>query len=73
MEAVDVTSRVSSESTWGGAREGSGRKPLSKTKKKVQVTCQVDPDVAKALKRSAKARKLSISALVNEVLGEVIR
>ncbi len=48
--------------TWGGRREGSGRKPTGKNI--VNITLTLTKDEAKLLKEIAKSNELSVSRLI---------
>lgn len=56
------------ENTWGGKRAGSGRKTLPEGQKRVNMVVKIKPSIASALKERAKAEKVSVSSIVENIL-----
>ena len=52
----------------GGARPGSGRKPLPKDEKRVQMVITIDRDTREKLKAISRARKIRIGRLIDEMV-----
>jgi hypothetical protein len=52
----------------GGARPGSGRKPLPKDEKRVQMVITIDRDTKDKLKAISRARKIRIGRLIDEMV-----
>ena len=59
-----------SEKTRGGARPGSGRKPLPKDEKRVQMVITVDRETRDKLKARAKEQHLRVGRLIDEWVNE---
>ena len=59
-----------SEKTWGGARPGSGRKPLPKDEKRVQMVITIDRETRDKLKARAKEQHLRVGRLIDEWVNE---
>lgn len=58
------------ENTWGGARPGSGRKPLPKDEKRVQMVITIDRETRDKLKARAKEQHLRVGRLIDEWINE---
>ena len=58
------------EKTWGGARPGSGRKPLPKDEKRVQMVITIDRDTRDKLKARAKEQHVRVGRLIDEWVNE---
>lgn len=56
--------------TRGGARPGSGRKPLPKDEKRVQMVITVDRETRDALKARAKEQHVRVGRLIDEWVNE---
>jgi hypothetical protein len=56
------------DKTWGGRREGSGRKALPLEEKKINMTIKVKPATADVLRRRAKEEKVSIGTIIENLL-----
>lgn len=54
--------------TRGGARPGSGRKPLPKDEKRVQLVITIDRDTMEKLRAISRARKIRIGRLIDEMV-----
>ena len=59
-----------SEKTRGGARPGSGRKPLPKDEKRVQMVITIDRETRDKLKARAKEQHLRVGRLIDEWVNE---
>ena len=59
-----------SEKTRGGARPGSGRKPLPKDEKRVQMVITIDRETWDKLKARAKEQHLRVGRLIDEWVNE---
>ena len=58
------------ESNWGGARPGSGRKPLPKDEKRVQMVITIDRETRDKLKARAKEQHVRVGRLIDEWVNE---
>lgn len=58
------------EKTRGGARPGSGRKPLPKNEKRVQMVITVDRETRDALKARAKEQHLRVGRVIDNLFSE---
>ena len=71
-EGVDVEKFMDEirgrERTWGGARSGAGRKPADPEDKRVQMVITIDRDTRDKLKAIARARKIRIGRLIDEMV-----
>ena len=56
--------------TRGGARPGSGRKPLPKDEKRVQMVITIDRETRDKLKARAKEQHLRVGRLIDEWVNE---
>ena len=56
------------DKTWGGRREGSGRKSLPLEEKKINMTIKVKPAIADVLRQRAKEEKVSIGTIIENLL-----
>lgn len=54
------------EKTRGGARPGSGRKPLPKDEKRVQMVITIDRETRDKLKAMAKEQHVRVGRLIDE-------
>ena len=51
---------ASKKSAWGGARDGSGRKPLGKEKATENVMLRFTPEQMKAVTKAAKGERIAV-------------
>ena len=58
------------ENTWGGARPGSGRKPLPKDEKRVQMVITIDRETRDKLKAMAKEMHIRVGRLIDSLVDE---
>lgn len=58
------------EKTRGGARPGSGRKPLPKDEKRVQMVITIDRETRDKLKAMAKEQHVRVGRLIDEWVNE---
>lgn len=58
------------EKTRGGARPGSGRKPLPKDEKRVQMVITIDRETRDKLKARAKEQHVRVGRLIDEWVNE---
>ena len=58
------------EKTWGGARPGSGRKPVPPEEKRVQMVVTIEKETRDNLKARAKAEHVRVGRLIDEWMGE---
>ena len=58
------------EKTRGGARPGSGRKPLPKDEKRVQMVITVDRETRDKLKARAKEQHLRVGWVIDNLFSE---
>lgn len=58
------------EKTRGGARPGSGRKPLPKDEKRVQMVITIDRETRDKLKARAKEQHVRVGRLIDEWINE---
>ena len=58
------------EKTWGGARPGSGRKPLPKDEKRVQMGITIDRDTRDKLKARAKEQHLRVGRVIDNLFSQ---
>lgn len=56
--------------TRGGARPGSGRKPLPKDEKRVQMVITVDRETRDILKARAKEQHLRVGRVIDNLFSE---
>lgn len=56
--------------TRGGARPGSGRKPLPKDEKRVQMVITIDRETRDKLKARAKEQHVRVGRLIDEWVNE---
>ncbi len=56
------------ENTWGGKREGAGRKALPEGQKRVNMVVKIKPAIANELRQIAKENKVSVSSIVENIL-----
>ena len=58
------------ENTWGGARPGSGRKPLPKDEKRVQMVITIDRETRDKLKAMAKEQHLRVGRVIDNLFSQ---
>ena len=58
------------DSNWGGARSGAGRKPAKPEGKRVQMVITIDRETREKLKDISKARKIRIGRLIDEMVND---
>lgn len=58
------------ENTWGGARPGSGRKPIPQEEKRVQMVVTIEKETRDKLRARAKAEHVRVGRLIDEWMGE---
>ena len=58
------------ENTWGGASPGSGRKPLPKDEKRVQMVITIDRETRDKLKALAKEMHIRVGRLIDSLVDE---
>lgn len=58
------------EKTRGGARPGSGRKPLPKDEKRVQMVITIDRDTRDKLKARAKEQHLRVGRVIDNLFSQ---
>ena len=58
------------EKTWGGARPGSGRKPLPKDEKRVQMVITIDRETRDKLKARAKEQHLRVGRVIDNLISQ---
>lgn len=58
------------DNTWGGARPGSGRKPLPKDEKRVQMVITIDRETRDKLKAMAKEQHVRVGRLIDEWVND---
>ena len=56
--------------TWGGARPGSGRKPLPKDEKRVQMVITIDRETRDKLKARAKEQHLRVGRVIDTLFSQ---
>ena len=56
------------EKTWGGKREGAGRKAMPEGQKRVNMVVKIKPTIVATLKEVAKEHKKSVSSIVEDIL-----
>lgn len=59
---------IQEEKTWGGKREGAGRKPLPEGQKRVNMVVKIKPAIASELKQMAKENRVSVSSIVENII-----
>ena len=57
-----------SENTWGGKREGAGRKAMPEGQKRVNLVVKIKPAIANELREIAKENKVSVSSIVENII-----
>lgn len=60
------------QKTWGGKREGAGRKVLPEGTKRVNMVVKIKPTIAARLKEIAKEHRKSVSSIVEDILENSI-
>lgn len=60
------------ENTWGGKREGAGRKQMPEGQKRVNMVVKIKPAIVARLKEIAKEHKKSVSSIVEDILENSI-
>ena len=60
------------KNTWGGKREGAGRKAMPEGKKRVNLVVKIRPDIVARLKEIAKEQSVSVSSIVEDILENTI-
>ena len=58
--------------TWGGKREGAGRKPMPEGQKRVNMVVKIKPAIVTRLKEIAKEEQASVSSIVEDILENSI-
>ena len=58
------------DKTWGGARPGSGRKPVNPGEKRVQMMVTIDRETRDRLKAMAKEMHLRVGRLIDSIVNE---
>ena len=58
------------EKTWGGARPGSGRKPIPREEKRVQMVITIEKETRDKLKARAKAEHVRVGRLIDEWVND---
>lgn len=56
------------EKTWGGKREGAGRKSMPEGQKRVNLVVKIKPAIANELRQIAKENKVSVSSIVENII-----
>ena len=56
------------ENTWGGKREGAGRKAMPEGQKRVNLVVKIKPAIANELREIAKRNKVSVSSIVENII-----
>lgn len=56
------------EKTWGGKREGAGRKALPEGQKRVNMVVKIKPAIVATLKEIAQEENVSVSSIVEAIL-----
>lgn len=56
------------DNTWGGARPGSGRKPVAPDDRRVQMMVTIERETKTKLQEISKARKIRIGRLIDEMV-----
>ena len=60
------------DKTWGGKREGAGRKQMPEGQKRVNMVVKIKPAIVARLKEIAKEHKKSVSSIVEDILENSI-
>ena len=60
------------QKTWGGKREGAGRKALPEGMKRVNMVVKIKPAIVADLKEIAKRERKSVSSIVEDILENSI-
>ena len=58
------------KNTWGGARPGSGRKPLPKDEKRVQMVITIDRETRDKLKARAKEQHVRVGMVIDNLFSQ---
>lgn len=56
------------DNTWGGKREGAGRKMLPEGQKRVNMVVKIKPAIVATLKELSKEHKKSVSSIVEDII-----
>ena len=56
------------EKTWGGKRQGAGRKSMPEGQKRVNLVVKIKPAIVNELRRIAKENEVSVSSIVENIL-----
>ena len=59
------------EKTWGGARPGSGRKPVHPGIKRVQTTISVSQETRERIRILAKNKNIRIGRVIDKVVEDL--
>jgi hypothetical protein len=60
------------DKTWGGKREGAGRKALPEGQKRVNMVVKIKPAIVARLREIAAEHKKSVSSIVEDILENSI-
>ena len=60
------------KNTWGGKREGAGRKALPEGQKRVNMVVKIKPTIVADLKEIAQRERKSVSSIVEDILENSI-
>ena len=58
------------DSNWGGARSGAGRKPVKPEGKRVQMVITIDRETRDKLKAMAKEMHIRVGRLIDSLVDE---
>ena len=60
------------QKTWGGKREGAGRKAMPEGQKRVNMVVKIKPAIVARLKEIAIEERASVSSIVEDILENSI-
>lgn len=58
--------------TWGGKREGAGRKAMPEGQKRVNMVVKIKPAIVARLKEISNEQQQSVSSIVEDILENSI-
>ena len=60
------------KNTWGGKREGAGRKAMPEGQKRVNMVVKIKPAIVARLKEISNEQQQSVSSIVEDILENSI-
>ena len=60
------------QKTWGGKRDGAGRRALPEGQKRINLVVKIKPAIVARLKEISKEEQASVSSIVEDILENSI-